>query len=246
MNLDSLLTKLASSYSESAAAEVVKQIAATGKKPAAPKGEKRPMRKLRDSEPCEIQPATSAVPTIASDPPGTLNGFEFRDATIGAGMRLSEPDADGRQIRYCDPREVRNDKIRAIAAYVGFQPLPARRYDEKGKTPLQNERSFAEQEMLASMQAERETNARPIGATPPRRIPLSVAGYVHGMPNDLRRKVLDLKGREQLAADTEAEHVKLAKDATDDATRSEHEGLALLERERRAQIQADLRALGAL
>lgn len=237
MNLDSLLSKLAKHYEQpeqpEVSAEVVRQIAESGKKP---------MRKLRDASPSKLKPAKPGFTLhVATDPKGTLDDRSFALAMRDAGKRR---DDEGNL--YCDQREVRNDKIRAIAAYTGFVPLPARLYDENGKTPIQTERSFGEQEMLANMRAHRELNPRPLGVTPPRRIPLSVKGYVAGMPNDLRRKVLDLKGREQLAADTEAEHVKLASEATHEQIREEHEALALLERERREQIQADLRALGAL
>jgi hypothetical protein len=237
MNLDSLIAKLAKSYeqpSPEVSAEVVQQIAASGKKPE--------MRKLRDTTPSKLAPSKPGISLhVRTEPKGSLDSRSFALAMQNAGKRR---DDEGNL--YCDKREVRDDKIRAIAAYVGFVPLPARLYDENGKTPIQTERSFAEQEMLASMQAHRELNPRPIGATPPRRIPLHVKGYVAGMPNDMRRKVLDLKGREQLAADAEAEHVKLASEATHEQIREEHEALALLEKERREQIQADLRALGAL
>lgn len=122
----------------------------------------------------------------------------------------------------------RDEKIVAIAAYIGY---------EVGG-------DFATQEMVAHAKAKGEI--RPVQATGPSREEIKTAqrsakGYVAGMPDGTRKLVQDLLGREQLAVDTRNEHVRDARDHKRTmAARKLSIGLARLEAERLVQIRADL------
>jgi hypothetical protein len=122
-----------------------------------------------------------------------------------------------------------NEKIMAIQAYCGYNAREA----------------FGNQEMLATMQAKRELS--PINTTGPSReeskqASRSAAGYVAGMPDNQRRIVLDLLGREREAAEKRDEHVKIARrnKSLSWSERKLNLGLARLENERLAAIRADL------
>jgi hypothetical protein len=92
--------------------------------------------------------------------------------------------------------------------------------------------------------AQRElTPSLTVNASP--RIPSSVKGYVAGMPNDHTKRVMDLTARYKLAIDTAIDYEKIAaSEAEPQDVRDFNAGLALLERERAAQIEKDLAALG--
>jgi hypothetical protein len=122
----------------------------------------------------------------------------------------------------------RDEKIVAIAAYIGY---------EVGG-------DFATQEMTAHAKAKGEI--RPVQATGPSREEIKTAqrsakGYVAGMPDGTRKLVQDLLGRENLAVSTRNEHVRDARDHKRTmAARKLSIGLARLEAERLVQIRADL------
>ncbi len=122
----------------------------------------------------------------------------------------------------------RDEKIVAIAAYIGY---------EVGG-------DFATQEMAAHAKAKGEI--RPVQATGPSREEIKTAqrsakGYVAGMPDGTRKLVQDLLGRENLAVSTRNEHVRDARDHKRTmAARKLSIGLARLEAERLVQIRADL------
>jgi hypothetical protein len=69
----------------------------------------------------------------------------------------------------------------------------------------------------------------------------SVAGYVAGMPDNQRKIILDLVGRENLAVSSRNDYIRDA--ANEKLTAVERElatGLAALEDDRLVQIRADL------
>lgn len=122
----------------------------------------------------------------------------------------------------------RDEKIVAIAAYIGYQAGG----------------DFATQEMAANAKAKGEI--RPVPVSGPslaeiRTAQRSAKGYVAGMPDGTRKLVQDLLGREQLAVDTRNEHVRDARNHERSmSARKLSIGLARLEAERLVQIRADL------
>lgn len=122
----------------------------------------------------------------------------------------------------------RDEKIVAIAAYIGY---------EVGG-------DFATQEMAAHAKAKGEI--RPVQATGPSREEIKTAqrsakGYVAGMPDGTRKLVQDLMGRLQLALDTRNELVRDSRDRSRPmAARKLAIGKARIEQERMLQIRADL------
>lgn len=122
-----------------------------------------------------------------------------------------------------------NEKIMAIQAYCGYDAREA----------------FGNQEMVAMMRAKRELN--PISTSGPslqekRQASLSAKGFVAGMPDNQRKIVQDLLAREKMAAEKRDEHVRIARreKSLSWEERKLNLGLARLEAERLASIQADL------
>ena len=68
----------------------------------------------------------------------------------------------------------------------------------------------------------------------------SVQGFVAGQPDHMERAYQNLLARERLAVNTMLDHEKAARDAKTQNERTLYEGLALVERERLAQIRKDL------
>ena len=122
-----------------------------------------------------------------------------------------------------------NDRIRAVAGYIGFNPT----------------QSYSSQELSANLAARRTLN-------PPKGQPLtsgagvSLRGYVAGMPDHAAKKLADLQGRSvyttEAMLDNEREaRIALARGDQESAAR--FATMARVERERLNQIQADLAAL---
>lgn len=157
----------------------------------------------------------------------------------------------GISVECFDPSEARNDTIKAIGAYCG--------YDFNG--------DFGTQETMARAQAMRERNgldlSKGLTRQETRRVQASAMGYVHGMPdgtkktieNLLRREVLVAEARDKaeeawgLAGFTEADwrdcEAAMAGTTVDFRT----DALAVysairLERDRLAEIQKDLKSYG--
>lgn len=185
------------------------------------KTDKPPMRKLRAVESLPSNGGNTAPKmsvTIPLPAKGEHTAKSFLRAMITAGQRCT---VEGKV--YTDPAHVRNDQIRAIAGYIGWD----------------NSLDFGTQDSTARIQATSELH--PMPATPAfRRINNSIVGYVSGLPNETAKRLGDLQGRERLAVDTLAEHVKLAKEATNDQDKGMHEALAQVEEERLVQIRKDL------
>lgn len=157
--------------------------------------------------------------------PKTISAWEF--LAIAASFNVSWTDSVT-PTRHTTPKQgtSREDMIRAIAAYCGWNPAL----------------DFGTQEKNARRQAQCEVNPalgiKPMAAKPS----LTIAGLVAGMPDHQGKRYADLKGRERLAVDTIVEHEKLSKVATTDQDRQTHEALAQVERERLVQIRKDLAA----
>jgi hypothetical protein len=165
------------------------------------------------------KPVESAEKPAAPSPNGKVAGVALPAAgTIGAKAF----------IMMMNRSKSRDEKIVAIASYIGYQTGG----------------DFASQEMVATSQAKREIS--PVKVEGPTREEIrtaqrSVTGYVAGMPDALRRTVQDLIGREQLAVDARNDHVREARTKTLSwAERKLAIGLARLEQERLAVIRADL------
>lgn len=173
------------------------------------------------SEPkAEVAKSTFSLPEK-----GSLGAHGFMVAMRNAGKRV----VDGKNI--FDSNKVREDKIRAIAAFNG--------YDVAG--------DYGSQEMGAMMAAKREI--RPIDTSGPslqeeRSAKRSALGYVHGMPDNQSKAMLDLLGREKLAADAlithekDSQNVELSQEA-----RTLAAGLAAVEHARLVSIREDIKRM---
>jgi hypothetical protein len=185
------------------------------------KADKPPMRKLRTVESLPSNGGNTTpkmVTTIPLPVKDSLDARAFLLAMRTAGQRCT---ADGKV--YTDPAHIRNDQIIAIAGFIGWD----------------NSLDFGTQDSTARLKA--TSDLHPMPATPAfRRINNSIVGYVSGMPNETAKRLGDLQGRERLAVDTMSEHVKLAKEATNDQDKGMHEALAQVEEERLVQIRKDL------
>ncbi len=126
----------------------------------------------------------------------------------------------------------RNDRIAAIAGYVGF--------DVHGE--------YSSQELAANLQAKRELGHGVKAAVAPfaHGASKSLGGYVHGMPNEQAKRLADLAGREALAAETMLDHEAETRECL---AQGRLEGaqyaaaMAKVEGERLTHIQRDLLGL---
>lgn len=121
--------------------------------------------------------------------------------------------------------ETRNDRIEAIALFVGFD----------------HSQDFGSQEMRAKMLAQSagKTYTGP-SRQEQRVLQASVRGYVAGVPDHKERAKADLLARERLAVETMLECEKRASEATTDQERMVQSALAMAERERLTHIRRDL------
>ena len=151
---------------------------------------------------------------------GTYDAVSFFKALRTAGNRVS---SNGQAVY--DASLVREDTIRAIAGYCGFDPHG----------------NFGAQDLAARSKAQNEL--RPIKGEEYRRVLVSstVAGYVAGMPNETAKQLANLKGREALAIRSMIAHNKVANDASRSETdRKLSETLANVEKERVERIREDI------
>lgn len=164
---------------------------------------------------------------VAMPDRNTLDAKGFLQACRDAGKRRND-----KGIPFTDPKEVRNDLIKAIHAYCGY---------DVG-------RDFGSQDSEARAKAQREI--RGFTASGPSReeqraASRSVAGFVAGLPDHKVRSLANLRAREVAAAEAMIEHEKAAHDAKrTTADRLLSQGLADVERERLTQIRADIAAMG--
>jgi hypothetical protein len=157
----------------------------------------------------------------------SLDAKGYLLAMRNAGKRVSD-----KGIPFTDPKEIRNDQIKAIHAYCG--------YDTHG--------TFGGQEMLATAKANRELSGKPIVVGPSREelksAARSAAGFVHGLPDYKQRALLNLQGREREAVDAMIQHVKDARNKSRPIfDRKLSIGLARVEKERLEQIRSDIRGM---
>lgn len=118
----------------------------------------------------------------------------------------------------------RDGIISAIAAYIGYDMT----------------KPFGVQDSTAVAAAQRAINPPKAEAFKRSVIP-SVAGYVKGAPDHGVRHIQNLQARERLAVDTMLAHEANARSADGEYSRTLHEGLALVEKDRLAEIREDLK-----
>jgi hypothetical protein len=161
--------------------------------------------------------------------PGSLSGEQFLLAIRDAGKRSIEAtnEATGEvyQRPIFDPTFEREDTIRAIAGYTGYDPFG----------------NFGAQDLAARTKAELER--RPVSPKEYKRCQVapSIAGYVAGMPNETKKKIDNLIARERLAVDTRLQFEKVANDKSKPiADRQIAKTLAEVETERLSKIREEL------
>jgi hypothetical protein len=206
--LDSFLSRLASDYGKNdAKPDNAAMVQAT-------------IAVVKASKP-RTMPETKVEPRLTFPVPamGSLDAKGFLQAMKDAGMRWTE---QGKPI--FQPFEVRDDQIKAIAAFIGYDPKD----------------HFGSQELRARMKAHRVLFPFASGD---RKIPLSIKGYAIGMPDPIGKKRADLEGRERMAVEAIGNHEKQANEAITDEDRDYHLSFALLERERLSVIRQDLDSL---
>lgn len=152
---------------------------------------------------------------------GTLEAEGFLKAMRSAGVRKGK----------MEPIMKREDEIRAIASYCGYD----------------HSLLHGAQEVAARMQAQRDLKPIVAGAEYKRNgSPLvSGEGYVAGLFDAKARTIADLKGREVTAAEALIAHRNDYQNTERSADeRAQSAVLAQLEEERLCAIQADLATLG--
>jgi hypothetical protein len=122
------------------------------------------------------------------------------------------------------PLEVRNDHIKAIAAFIGYD----------------YSRPFGSQELEARSKAARDLRTTPMPVIQEKVLRHSVEGYVKGMPDRLMKRLADFQARERLAVANIEAFEKEAKEATSEGARELALTLARAERDRLASIRADI------
>lgn len=177
--------------------------------------------------------ANPGTPGLTLPETGTLDAAGFMKALHSAGMRETLVDYKGQQVKRMvrQPLEVRNDEIRAIAGYIGYNPRE----------------EFAGQHLTASNKANAELN--PAKAlrnfttrTEERGALRSVAGYCSGLPDHKARALQNLLAREKEAVDAAIQHDKDAVNPIRTlAERTLSTGLAEAERERLIHIREDIK-----
>ena len=126
------------------------------------------------------------------------------------------------------PKMTQQDKIRAIASYVGYNPRDI----------------YGRQEAAAFQKAKRDLHG--VDTSGPTREEQrsalrSVTGFVQGLPDSVAPKIADLEAREKLSAESLAKHEKDAADSSrDQKDRDISRVLAQVEAERIKEIRADL------
>lgn len=169
----------------------------------------------------------SNAPGVALPEKGTLDAAGFMTAIKSAGKRLND-----QGVPYTDQSEVRNDTIKAISAYVG--------YDTRG--------SFGAQDVAARQLASRQLGkviAKGPARAEQKSVERSLAGFVAGLPDTTTRTLADLQGREAASAEAMIQHEKNAEDPTrSELQRMQDKALAAVEAERIASIRIDIQRMG--
>lgn len=164
--------------------------------------------------------------SVVIPPVGTYDAKGFMVAMRQAGKRLND---QGKS--YTLATEIRNDEIKAIAGYCG--------YDSR--------LSHGSQDASARSKASRELSGRPIAGmlrADQKAMARTLQGFVAGCPDNVLRQIRNLEARERGAAEAMIQHNHDAEDlerSADDRVISMQ--LAAVEGERLTQIRADLDAL---
>ena len=188
---------------------------------AAPSGEEAAPR--NDDGSRKLGPVSAPLPTA-----GTLEARGFVLAMRNAGRRINQAG-----FPYTDQTKVREDKIRSLAAFKGWDPM----------------RPFGAQESDQLQKAHSEIKNPPRYSGPTRqeqrRINRSLSGFQAGLPVPIKTVLDNLLAREVVAVEAMLEHEKIAGDF-DNRSQAERElavGMADFERNRLEAIRADIRRL---
>jgi hypothetical protein len=237
-SVNATLAWLAASYASNPLPEMAEPIVTVLPASAVkPKKEKKQKQSKRSAD---AAPATQKSAVLPNNLPvvGSLTATQFLLALRDAGKRSveakNEVTGEVYQRPIFDASLVREDTIRAIAGYVG--------YDAAG--------DYGTQDAMARTRAQSEIRGgvKPVAAH--RRGGASVAptitGFISGMPDHLAKQRADLLARERLAVDTLANHLANVDnpDFVQEPGMPSPEALAEIERERLRVIRDDLAALG--
>jgi hypothetical protein len=157
----------------------------------------------------------------------TLDAKSFLRAMLDAGKRRND-----KGFPYTDPKEVRNDQIKAVHAFVGYD----------------THRDFGSQEIEARAKAQRDLKGYKVtGPTreEQRAASRSMTGFIAGLPDHKARRLQDLMARETAAVDAMLEHMKASRDPKRSRVEClQSQGLAEVERERLSAIRHDIMTFG--
>lgn len=196
----------------------------------------KPKKEKKSKVSVEVAPKTLTSAVLPSNMPvvGSLTATEFLLAMRAVGKRTVEATNDVTGEVYQKPiydnSLVREDSIRAIAGFIG--------YDAAG--------DFGAQDVAARAEAQRQIRGGVQPAAAHRRggasVAATVVGYIAGNPDHAAKQRADLEGRERLAADAMAEHLRNASDPkfVREPGMPEPEVLAAIEEERLRVIRKDL------
>ena len=191
----------------------------------------------------------STVCGIALPDKGSLTAEAYLRAMLDAGKRpvhmVKEVSPEGKTSCHVVPQptetsyvvlrilesEIRNDQIKAIAGFCGYD----------------NREMFGTQETAARMLAQRLTSGHPVvglSRSEERQADRSAQGFIAGCPTPVATRVADLQARMVVAAEMLCQHQKDALDSV----RGEYQvelsrGLALVEEERISSIRDDIARL---
>lgn len=191
--------------------------------PTSKKGAKSTASKGEQAAPIHDKPAVFGVTMPERN---TLDARAFLAAMLNAGKRRND-----NGVLFTDSREVRNDQIKAIHAYCGFD----------------NRRDFGSQETEARAKAQREIRGYKV--TGPTREEMKAAarsatGFIAGLPDHQARHLRNLLGQETLEAEAMIQHEKDANDPSrSTADRLLSKGLAELQAEKLKHIRAAIAAV---
>lgn len=195
-------------------------------------------RNLIVAKPQSNSPVLEPVATNSpSEPIVRLGPRGFMIALRDAGRRLfpeviSEKGAVRKSGFYTDPTKVREDQIKAIHAYVGYDTTS----------------DFGPQEMNARAKANRELTGKAFGGPSLAETKLAhktAKGFIAGMPATFEAKRDNLLARERVAVATMILHENSVQEETRSIAERELScGLADAEAERLTAIRTDLKLYG--
>lgn len=156
---------------------------------------------------------------------GIYSAEEFLNVLHNAGRRVNQ---DGKA--FFDAREERNDQIRAIAGFCGYDP----------------NRDFGEQDMMARQKAH-SVKLKREGEIPEYKRTLvapTIAGYVAGMPNHKGKQLQNLQARERAAVEEIARLSTMLQDESkNERDKAITQTLIRVEEERLKSIRTDISGL---